>query len=217
VIGFDLEGHDTTSSDDPVGCGQIDQSGGVDNALAQLLNLLADLAPEELAFNEKIAAAIAGGSISLAVEMKGYDGPNDEFVVLSLSSGGKPVAGAQGLCVASNRDGSVRVGFPSLSLTIPDAYVDGMNTYPLTIAMTDVLLEIADPWATTASAVIGGHVLWNDGMGGGLYPDVHAIFDALVGGIDLNAIVGSILDLGPDGACDSFSLGMRATLSPVIQ
>ena len=79
-----------------------------------------------------------------------------------------------------------------------------------------MLLEIGNPLGPSPAAVLGGTVPWNDGVGGGLNPEMQALLDALPGNFDANAIVGLLLDLGPHDACDSLSLGMSVTLSPPI-
>jgi hypothetical protein len=217
VIGFDLDNHYTTSGDDPIGCGQVDLAGGVDNMLAGLLGLVS-LVDASLDVNVLIEEAIADGSIRLTAILSGYDGVGDDEALISLLINDEPVDVLQGICMKVNAAGDLVGDFPSLPLALPTIPIDESTSVDLTLDVTDVRIVITNPSGNNvASAVIGGGVLWIDGEGNGLEATIVELVTALAPEFaDLvSEFALTFLDLGEPGACDTISLGVDAEFTRV--
>lgn len=212
-IGFNLDDHNTQTEDDPVGCGHVDGPGGVDNQLGGLLGILGGfLGDEDL--DAMIGEAIDSGDIDVTAVVTGYDGPGDDEVLISLFVNGEPVEGVQGICGGVNPNGDIIAALPSLPIAIPAIEIDDGVELDLTLDLANVRIEITNPSANNpAPSIIGGGVLWDDGDGNGLGPQIQPLVDDLLGDVDIGPIVEGFLDLGEPGACDSISLGVTATFS----
>jgi hypothetical protein len=219
VIGFDLDNHYTANADDPIGCGQVDLAGGVDNMLAGLLGLVS-LVDASLDVNALIDEAIADGSITLTAILTGYDGVGDDEALLSLLIDGMEVEGLQGVCMKVNAAGDLVGYLPSLPLALPAFEIDAETSVELTLDISDVRIEIANPSGNNpTTAVIGGGVLWNDGEGNGLEATVVELVTSLAPEFaDLvSEFALTFLDLGDPGDCDTISLGVEAEFTLAVE
>jgi hypothetical protein len=217
VIGFDLDDHNTMDSDDPIGCGLVDDAGGIDNMLAGLLGLVT-LVDSSLDVNALIAEAITAGDISITAVLTGYDGVGDDQALISLLINGEAVEGLQGICMAVNAAGDLVGYLPTLPLALPPFEIDAENSVELTLDLSDVRIKITNPSGNNpASAVIGGGVLWNDGEGNGLEAIVLELVESLAPTfVDVvSELASGFLDLGDPGDCDTISLGVGAEFTLV--
>lgn len=215
VAGFDLDEHHTTSRDDPVGCGWTDEDGGIDNAFEPLTRVYAAVTGG-FDLNQILSRALDDGHIDLRVELRDYDGPSDELVVVTVRSGGEPVEGVEWLCTSADEQGRVLVRFPQLTLAAPEAHVDADgHVTPLRVPIDDVVLAIDVPEASPPKAVLGGAVRWT----------AESIFQSdfvalVIAAYDPDAVPERVVefidparDLGPRGDCHSLSLGMTLALT----
>lgn len=197
--GFDLDGFDTRSVNDPIGCGLLDGEGGVDNRL-QNLNEIAST------FGFDLASLLLGTEFDLSIEIRGYEGLPEDWVRADIYSGeGLVVENAPGLAV----DGIVEIHFEELMLPVSPAF-GGPIALPLRLVR--LRFDLDEPSST--EALLGGAIVWDDGTDEDLESLVQLFIDLLgdsssfpVGVI--RTLITSNLDiaLGGLGApCDAISL-----------
>jgi hypothetical protein len=213
VIGFDLDDHYTTDSEDPIGCGHSDLEGGVDNMLAGFLGLLT-LFDADLDMNALVAEAIADGTISITVILTGYGGLGDDQALISLNINGVAVEGLQGICMAVNSAGDLVGYLPTLPLALPEISIDPeLDPIALSLDLSNVRIRISNPSGNDpASAIIGGEMdgeVFALAFAEWLGPELSEIADVV------SDLASSFLDLGDPGACDMASVGLGAEFARV--
>jgi hypothetical protein len=195
--GFDLDGFDTRSLSDPVGCGIIDGEGGVDNRLQNLVSI-----GETFGFS--IDSLLLGDTIELFLEIRGYEGLDYDWVRADIISDGVIIAeNAPGLV----QDGIVEIWFDELGLPASPA-IGGTFTLPLRLVR--LRFDIDAPEAT--QALLGGAIVWDDGTDTDLQSLVQTFIDAVGDSFPVGVvqtIIVSNLDIalgGPGTPCDAISL-----------
>jgi hypothetical protein len=178
--GFDLDCFHTTSTDER-GCMQPDRGDGVDNAFASINQLLGALS---INFNENIASGIGNGydgAIRVNVVVRGYDGPDDDCVVVETEmydSDTLSFEPATALVAAVVEGGVLKATFPSLPLVIP-FYGDMSGVALLRMNVERVRVELPMGQAGISGGIVGGHVVWDDGSNGDLASLLQAAIDSL--------------------------------------
>jgi len=206
--GFDLDGHETLSASDPIGCGKADGIGGVDNMLARLDPALNGLG---VAIGPALVDAVRSGQVRIDITVAGLDDiVDDDCVRVDVTANGE--------LVASGEEASVVGGV--LSLRMEELPLNGTidpGTGPIYADITARAVALELPLAGDPVAVEGGL------LGAGLpwdevnnEADIRAIVEAnvipsyfpLVEGIVLN-----MLDLQPPSGgeaagCDALSAAL---------
>ncbi len=201
--GFDLDGFDTRSSSDTVGCGKVDAEGGVDTALLGQRSAL-----ESFGFDldASLRAAIRDGDLIIDLDVDGYQvGGASHTVSLDVSANGATVA----VGVSAEVVGDV------LFTTIDALPLNGeMDGVAFQVTVRDVHLELPISGVPESPRVSGGLLAgglpWDeagdDDLRGLVLPLVPTAMQAFA-----ESLVKGALDLQPDGSgpCDAIS----ATLS----
>lgn len=211
-LGFDLDGHETVSTNDPIGCGHVDASGGVDNGLIGLANSMSMF---NINMNDNIAAAIESGNLVLEMTMAGYDGgAEDGCILIDLAANGETVATSiEGEVVG----GAVVATLSELPITTE---LSGGVTLELTLRNVQVEFPLEAENAGIRDGLLGGGVPYDDPNS---TDDLKTAIEAYVPSNFLSLAQGLIedsLDLQPSGAaetsdCDALSATLLIQASKV--
>lgn len=206
--GFDVDGFDTRSLNDPVGCGILDGEGGIDNRLENLLSI-------GTTFGFDLGSLLLGTSFDLLIEIRGYEGVDGDWVRADILSGGEIIAeNAPGRVDG----GVVEIHFDELPLPASPA---SLGTFALPLRFVRVSFDIDEPAAT--EALLGGAIVWDDGTEEDLESLVQSLIERFAGTSFPVAVVETIivgnLDIaleGPGTACDAISLASFLTVQRVM-
>lgn len=196
--GFDLDGFDTRSFNDPVGCGILDGTDGVDNRLQSLVSLAGT-------FGFDLGSILFGIDLGLTIEIRGYEGLEEDWIRADILAGSDLVAeDAPGLV----RDGVAEIHFEELRLPVVPG-IGGGIVLPLALVRVRFDLEAPD----SAQALLGGALVWDDGTESDLQSLVQ-LFIANFGGGNfpvalIQTVIVNNLDVafdGPGSACNGISL-----------
>jgi hypothetical protein len=221
AVGFDLDCFNTKATD-AFGCMKPDRGEGVDNALASINQLLGALS---INLNQQISTGIGSGyngEIRFNVVVQGYDGADDDCVVVGLEAynpdttmfepAAEPVA-------AAVEGGVLKAAIASLPLVIP--FDDDMGGFLLLqVNVDNARVELPIGEVGISGGIIGGHVIWDDGSDGDLASLVQSVIDSLGEGASIdfataaNIIVGQLdmyVEGASDGPCDcqAISVGIE--------
>lgn len=206
--GFDLDAHDTQATTDPVGCGKVDATGGVDNALSTLESTLASY---DMGIGGPLADAVAAGDLVIDLTVAGYDGgETDECVLVDIAVNEESVA--------TSLETQVTGGVLTLEIAeLPlEGEVDmGNGPLPVDITARSVVFELplaGEPVSVT-NGLMGMGMPWDEPANEAdlrslVQASIVPTFFPLVEGIMLNQ-----LDLQPPGAatsadCDAISAAL---------
>lgn len=104
-VGFDVDGLNTTNAQNVAGCNVADRPGGIDNALATIIENLEPLLQQaSVDINEKLQEAVTDGGINLTVQLNSWNGTDtDDCVGIQISgtSGGSAITTLTGSAAMS--------------------------------------------------------------------------------------------------------------------
>lgn len=207
--GYDLDSHDTTSTSDPIGCGQVDAAGGIDNALANLAPTVSSFGFD---INTMLGNAIQSGSVVIDITISGYDGGSDDSCVLvQATKNGSPLGDSvQGAIVS----GDLQASLPTLELT--GQVTAGGSPQNVDIHMRDVTLDFPisgepdNPVVT--NGLIGAGIPWDEGTSTDMRSLVLASLPSYVPPSVADGLISGKLDLQPNGqqsgSCDAMSAAL---------
>jgi len=216
--GFDLDGHVTQSTRDPIGCGKTDMTSpegvpGIDNQFARFLPTLESVGGEAL--ESLIQYAINNGELLLMLEISQlHDETNDTCVIFSLGRGkGEPFVSSFGLPLPGqtfDRD-------PDFNLTriedvsVVDGRLDaGPFVLEIPVQIFDTLVELT-ALETFARIEIGEEGAISGFVGGILLVEeilriVPELGDESISGV-IESVIWNVADILPDddGVCHGIS------------
>jgi hypothetical protein len=216
--GFDLDCFQTTPTD-AFGCMKADRGAGVDNALAQITELLAAL---DVALNDNLAEGIGSGydgEIRFRIMVRGIDNVTDDSCVvveLETYNPGTTLFEPAAVPVAAVIEaGVVKTSLTSLPLVIPL----GTELLQVNVDRARVELPLNEVGGITGG-IIGGHVIWDDGSTGDLESLVRSVIESLGedATIDFNTAASIIVnqldmyvdEVSEDGCdCQAISVGIE--------
>jgi hypothetical protein len=206
--GFDLDGHDTQDTNDPVGCGKLDATGGVDNALA---GLEATLTSYGFGIGGPLADAVSQGDVVIDITVAGYDGGETDDCVLVDITVNQEV-------VATSIESAVTGGV--LDLQVPELPLQGeidMGYGPMPVDITARAVKLALPLAgspvSVTNGLMGAGLPWDEPANDA---DLRSLVEASVDPTWFPLVEGIMvqqLDLQPVGAdasasCDAISAAL---------
>jgi hypothetical protein len=214
--GFDLDDHNTTVSSDEIGCGIVDGPDGIDNELFGLQNTISsyfDLAGS-------IDESIESGAMVVEFTVRGYDGDDDDCVLVDVTANGDSVAaGVEAEVVGGVLETEIEA-FPLKG----DFDVGGGQTVALDITLRDVQATFpigGDPLVID-QGILGGAIPWDDptteaDLKTMILDSVGSTFFGIVEGLVLG-----MLDIQPPDApetsnCDALSAALRVSASQPTQ
>jgi len=203
--GFDIDAHDTTSTSDPIGCGQVDASGGIDNALAALAPSVASFGFD---LDTALSDAVANGDVMLDFTISGYDGgPDDDCVLIDVAANDQTVTTSVQASISGNL----------LTASMPEIPLSGQvnaggGPQQVDITLRNVTLELplsgAPDNATVAGGMLGAGIPWDEEGDNDLRGLVLASLPSYVPASVADNLIGQKLDLQPtgsQGSCDALS------------
>jgi len=206
--GFDLDEHATTSTSDPVGCGKVDGSGGIDNELSGLQGTMSTFGFD---LDAAFADAIAGGDLVIDITVSGYHGSDDDVVLVDVTSNGEQVA--------TNVQGSVAddVLTASLDLLPLSGEISGA-TFEVTARDVELSLPLSGAPASVSvsNGMLGGGLLWDESGDNDLRALVLANVPSSLAGIAESYAEGALdLQAAGTGDCDAISAALILDASPL--
>ncbi|MBW1881248.1 MAG: hypothetical protein JRI25_07955 [Deltaproteobacteria bacterium] len=196
--GFDLDDHDTQSTDDSVGCGKVDGAGGVDNALSSLESSLSSFG---LGIGGPLGDAVTAGDLVIDITVAGYDGgETDDCVLLDLDVNDE--------VVVTSVESSVTGGVLDVELTeLPLQGEIDMGYGPMDVDITARAVVLSLPLAgspvSVTNGLMGAGLPWDEP---GNDKDMRSLVEANVGATMFPLVEGIMvdrLDLQPPGAASS--------------
>jgi hypothetical protein len=205
--GYDLDGFDTRSVNDPVGCGILDGEGGVDNRLQALVAIASTIAPQY-----DIQALLFGNDFELFLDVRGHE--DGEWVRVDVRTESELLAeDAPGLI---GDDGVLEIYVEGLAL--PVSTFAGKFTLPLRLVRLRFQLESAEP----EQGLLGGAMVWDDGSENDLESIIQALVDTYGDAMPIISVVPTVLianrDIAFDGLispCNGISLASYVTIERV--